>query len=197
VWVSHVELPHGGNAQALAERYPKARLVIGGGGDNYSIYGLGDALRVLPRDRLSLGNFELEFVEPVIVDHALTSWVYEHKSGFLCTVDFGCNLHSPSECYRFLDELDVTKPFVFDDVVGQLRGAFSWLAWADAEEIVEALDSMLKNLDVRLFAPMHGSVVRRDIPQHIELLKRGIRKAASLPPWWEEIATKAGSGSSA
>jgi hypothetical protein len=126
------------------------------------------------------------------VDHALTSWVYEHNSGFLSTVDFGCNLHSPSECYRFLDELDVTRPFIFDDVVGQLRGAFSWLAWADAPAVIGALDSMLDGLDVRLFAPMHGSVVRRDIPQHIDLLRRGIEKAASLPLWWEE--TKAQSG---
>lgn len=187
VWVSHVELPHGGNASSLAKRYPKTKLVIGEGGDNYSLYGLEDAVVVSPGDGISLGEHELEFVEPVIVDHALTSWVYERRTGFLSTVDWGCNMHHPTECFRFLDELDVTKPYLEGDIVGQLRGAFSWLAWADAARLNRAVDRLFESLDVRILAPMHASVIRKDVREHVSLLKRSVEIAASMPPWWEDL----------
>lgn len=182
VWVSHTELPHAGNAVALRERYEGSKIVAVNGGDHYEVHGLEKAILVDPGDRIKLGKRTLEIVDPLFVDHGLTQWVYEEETGFLCTVDWALNFHvTPTECFKFLDELKESLRFLPADLLINMRTQFPWLAWTNPEETNRAIDRLFRSRDVRLLAPMHGAVVREDVGGYVKLLKRAMRGAADAP----------------
>ena len=82
-----------------------------------------------PGDKIKLGQHTLEIVDPLFVDHGLTQWVFEQKTRFLCTVDWALNFHvTPSECFKFLDELEESLPFLPADLLINMRTQFPWLA---------------------------------------------------------------------
>ncbi len=181
IWVSHTELPHAGNALALQRKYPNSRIIAAKGGDHYRVHGLESALLAAPGDSIKLGEHVLETVDPLFVDHGLTQWVFERKSGLLCTVDWGHNFHvTPSECFKFLDELEESQRFLLQDIVVNMRTQFPWLAWTNPEETNRAVDELFAR-DVRILAPIHAAVVRQDIPKYVELLKEAMIQSASLP----------------
>ncbi len=141
VWVSHTELPHAGNALALKQRYG-SKIIAAKGGDHYMVHGLEDAMLAAPGDRIKLGRAVLQMVDPLFVDHGLTQWVYEERSGLLCTVDWGHNFHvTPTECFQFLDEMRESIPFLQEDIIINMRTQFPWLAWTNPEETNRAIDA--------------------------------------------------------
>jgi flavorubredoxin len=181
VWISHTELPHAGNANALRAKYPGSKVIAANGGDHYEVHGLEGAMLVDPGDKIKLGSHTLEIVDPLFVDHGLTQWVYEQKTGFMCTVDWALNFHvTPSECFKFLDELEESLPFLPADLLINMRTQFPWLAWTNPEQTNKAVDKLFAK-DVRILAPMHGAIVRKDMPRYAKLLKEAMRQAATMP----------------
>ncbi len=181
VWVSHTELPHAGNANALKARYPEAKFIAANGGDHYEVHGLEGAILVDPGDKIKLGKHTLEMVDPLFVDHGLTQWVYEQRSGFLCTVDWALNFHvTPNECFKFFDELEDSSKHIAYDLLVNMRTQFPWLAWTNPKQTNAAVDRMFKR-DVKILAPMHAALVRKDMPAYVKLLKRAMVEAAELP----------------
>jgi flavorubredoxin len=186
IWISHVELPHAGNAMAIKRRYPQAQIVTVAGGENYELHGLQNAATCAPGDQIVLGQHSVEMVDALFVDHGLSQWLYEKSTGFFFTADWGHNLHAPAcgECFQFVDEMlagSYTRDLFVEDVKVNAWYQFPWLAWTDATEIATAVDHLFATYDVRIFAPSHGNIIRQDFPQFIPLLKEGMRRACAMP----------------
>ena len=185
IWISHVELPHAGNAPALQRRYPGARIVAVDEGEHYMLHGLAEAHLVSPGQVIELGRHSLETVEALFVDHGLSMWAYERRSGMLFTADWAHNLHEPArgECFMFLDEMEAggySRATHLDDVKVNAWYQFPWLRWTNPDEIAQAVEQLFKRYEVKILAPSHGSVIRQDVGQYIEILKEGMRQAAAM-----------------
>ncbi len=186
IWISHIELPHAGNAVPLKRQHPEAQLVTVRGGDHYELHSLATALQVAPGDVLNLGQHVVEMVDPLFVDHGLSQWLYERTTGFFFSADWGHNLHEPAcgQCFQFLDEMvadSYTNRLFIDDVKVNAWYQFPWLAWCDAEEVATAVAQLFQRYDVQIFAPSHGNIIRQDVAQYIPLLQEGMRQAAAMP----------------
>jgi hypothetical protein len=121
-------------------------------------------------------------VDPLFVDHGLTQWVYERRTGFLCTVDWALNFHvTPHECFKFLDELQDSLRFLPGDLLINMRTQFPWLAWTNPEETNAAVERLFDERDVRILAPMHAAPVRMGMPSYVNLLKEAMTQAATMP----------------
>ncbi len=187
IWISHIELPHAGNAPAILREHPNACLVTMRGGDHYELHSLQDALQVSPGDVLELGRHSLEMIDPLFVDHGLSQWAYERHTGLLFTADWGHNLHEPAcgQCFQFMDEMmtgDYTTELFVDDVKVNAWYQFPWLVWTDPDEIAAAVDDLFRRYNVRIFAPSHGNIIRKDVGRYVGLLQEGMRRAAAMLP---------------
>ncbi|MCB8945585.1 MAG: hypothetical protein H6658_17690 [Ardenticatenaceae bacterium] len=186
IWISHIELPHAGNAVALKRQHPEAQLVTVRGGDHYELHSLSEALQVAPGDVIELGQHVVEMVDPLFVDHGLSQWLYERTTGFFFSADWGHNLHEPAcgQCFQFLDEMvadSYTEALFVDDVKVNAWYQFPWLAWCDAEEVGTAVAHLFQQYDVKIFAPSHGNVIRQDVARYIPMLQEGMKRAAAMP----------------
>jgi flavorubredoxin len=180
LWISHTELPHAGNTAALCRAHPEVEILTVGGHDHYEIHGLGNARKLEHGDRLDLGEHKIEIIEPIFVDHALTQWVYEHKTGFLCPVDWALNVHNEHQCFRFMDEMEevgYSAEQFMEEVSTTNRVVFAWLRWADPDEMVAAIDRFYENYDIKIFAPSHTQVIRKDLPKYMGALRQAMHKA--------------------
>jgi flavorubredoxin len=182
LWISHTELPHAGNAEAIRRAHRDVQLLTVGGHDHYEIHGFGDARLLNYGDKLHIGEHVLEIIEPLFLDHALTQWVYEHTTGFMCPVDWALNLHNHHQCFRFMDEMEAVgySPERFmEDVATTNRTVFSWLRWANPDETVAAIDRFLDTYDIRIFAPSHAQVIRTEVPKYMAALRQAMHMAVS------------------
>ena len=68
-----------------------------------------------------------------------------------------------------------------DDVRVNAWFQFPWLAWTEPAAITAAVEALFDRYDVRIFAPSHGNVIRRDVGRFVPLLKEGMRRAAGMP----------------
>ena len=186
IWISHVELPHAANAAAIQKKYPNAKLIAASGGDHYSLHGLERAMLVSAGEIINLGKHSIEMVEPLFVDHGLSQWLYERETGFFFSADWGHNLHEPGrgQCFQFVDEMEksgYTRELFVNDVKVNARIQFPWLVWTDPDEITAAVDELFNRYDVRIFAPSHGNLIRKDVARYASLLQQGTRKAVEMP----------------
>ncbi len=185
IWISHIELPHAGNAAAIIREHPDAKIVTMAGGDHYELHNLGEALMVNVGDTIDLGKYKVEMVDPLFVDHGLSQWLYEHTTGFFFPADWGHNLHEPAcnECFMFLDEMlagTYTEDLFVSDVKVNAWYQFPWLKWTDPDEIGAAVDDLFAKYDIKIFAASHGSIIRKDADQFFDLIKQGMMQASSL-----------------
>jgi flavorubredoxin len=185
IWISHVELPHAGNAPAIQRRYPGAKIVALDEGEHYALHGLAGAQLVSPGQTIALGQHTLEIVEALFVDHGLSMWAYERKTGMLFTADWAHNLHEPArqQCFMFLDEMEAggySRALHLDDVKVNAWYQFPWLRWTNPDEIAQAVAQLFKRYEVKILAPSHGNVIRQNVTQYVDLLQAGMRQAAAM-----------------
>ncbi|WP_350336119.1 hypothetical protein [Coralliovum pocilloporae] len=182
LWISHTELPHAANTAAIQRAYPDMQVLTVSGHDHYDIHGLGDAVKLDYGDRIELGEHTIEIIKPLFVDHALTQWIYEHKTGFLCPVDWALNAHNEHQCFRFMDEMEdvgySAERFTTDVSITNCV-VFPWLRWADPDEIISAIDRFFEAYDIRIFAPSHTNVIRTDMPRYLAALKDAMRNVVT------------------
>ena len=129
---------------------------------------------------MTVGGHDIEIIKPLFLDHALTQWLYEHKSGFMCPVDWALNAHNEHQCFRFMDEMEETgyspERFMHDVSITNCV-IFAWLRWADSDEIAEAIDAFYAKYNVRIFAPSHAQVIRQDVGEYLVALREAMRRA--------------------
>lgn len=182
LWISHTELPHAANTAAIRRAHPEVQVLTVGGHDHYELHGFEDAALLNYGDKVDLGEHVLEVIKPLFVDHALTQWLYEHNTGFMCPVDWALNAHNEHQCFRFMDEMEETgyspERFMHDISVTNCV-VFPWLRWADPDQVVAMIDAFYATYDIRIFAPSHTNVIRKDIPEYLAALREAMRRVVT------------------
>jgi flavorubredoxin len=184
---THPELPHTGNMQRLATKYPDLRIV----GDirDYHLFYPNCASQLepmVPGDRIDLGDTEFLVVDAFIRDLPNTQWGYAPHAHTLFSADGFCYMHRPE-----LDEEDpmhvpgecgLTTSELRQPVSVENAGFFtgSALYWArfvdDADELYAHAAAELRDLDVQIIAPTHGNVIT-DVPEMIATVHAGHKAA--------------------
>ena len=49
--------------------------------------------------------------------------------------------------------------------------------WADPEETIAAIDKFYETYDIRILAPSHTNVIRKDLPRYLESPREAMRMA--------------------
>ena len=180
LWISHTELPHAANTSTIKKAHPDMEILTVGGHDHYAVHGLGDATLLNYGDKVELGYHSIEIIEPLFVDHALTQWIYEHTTGFMCPVDWALNVQNEQQSFRFMDEMEEVgySAEQFKEVVSTTnRTVFAWLRWADPDETADRIDAFFNKYDVKIFAPSHTNVIRKDMDKYQAALREAMRLA--------------------
>jgi len=182
LWISHTELPHAANTAAIRRAHPDVEVLTVGGHDHYEVHGLEDALKLDYGQKVPLGEHTIEIIKPLFVDHALTQWIYEAKTGFMCPVDWALNAQNEHQSFRFMDEMEevgYSADRFMHDVSVTNCVVFPWLRWADPDEIAASIDAFFETYDVRIFAPSHTNVIRKDMPKYIVALREAMRRVVT------------------
>ena len=170
--ISHPEAPHGGNAEALIERYGADLIVPADPLHGHALDPVvADRLEMGPGDTLDLGDRTLEFVDPPLFDLAATNWLFDHGTGALFTVDAFVNGHLETECGLFTEEIaDDPDEFVRERWVDAHTITIPWLAYADPERLISELEDIVETYEPRIICPSHGSGIRTDAVEYIRRL---------------------------
>lgn len=186
IWISHVELPHAGNTGALKRIWNDAQVVTVAGGENYDLHGLENALTAAPGETIELGEHCVEMVDALFVDHGLSQWLYEHKTGMMFTADWAHNLHEPAlcHCFQFMDEMLASgyeEAALVEDIKVNAWYQFPWLAWCDGAELCTAIDALFDRYEVNILAPSHGNPIRKNFAHYIPIIRDGMKRAVDMP----------------
>lgn len=182
LWISHTELPHAANTAGIRRVHPEVEVMTVGGHDHYEVHGLGDALKLDYGDKVELGTLVVEIIKPLFVDHALTQWIYEHNTGFMCPVDWALNPINEHQSFLFMDEMEETgySPDRFMHNISITNCVvFPWLRWADPDQVAAMIDAFYDTYDIKIFAPSHTSVIRKDVPQYLAALREAMRRVVT------------------
>jgi flavorubredoxin len=175
--ISHPEGNHAGNTGAIMNKYPNAELLIPQSGSHHELFGLeiakGKNLRYVGEgDTFDLGEHTIEFHDPDFFDHSMHIWMSDHMTNTLWVVDFLGFEHMSGECLKFADELesDVTA-----NRIRRHQGyALGWLRFVDPKLTDQAIDMMIEKYEPNNLAPTHGSFIRDNAIEYLELAKRVI-----------------------
>lgn len=177
--VSHPEANHAGNAGTILDAYPSATLVAPARSTHHDLFHIGeDSMLVEDGDTIDLGGRRVEFLDPVLYDHAMTTYMRETTTNTLFTVDFLGYEHMASECLSFAEELetDVTEHRLkrFNSF------AFTWLRYVDTDQTDAAIEDMIESIDPDMIAPAHGQVIREDPDEYLRRMQAAIQDFADM-----------------
>lgn len=166
--VSHPDIPHAGNAQAILREHD-AELVAPRYGDDHELYHLDKAMLVGEGDSIDLGNYIVDFHEATFLDAPISLWMTERTENMLFPVDWMGFPHHRSEKLNFVDELDY-------DLDGsrlvQFHGrVLFWHQYVDVEKVQEEIERLKGTYDPDWILPTHGLVIREDASRYFDLMK--------------------------
>lgn len=174
VAISHDEAPHAANTHRVLDAYPEATLVVNGGDGSGSrlhelvLADIDDVRSVDFGDTIDLGSYTVEFVEPAILDTAMTTWLFEHETRTLFTADSFGNPHHEGECDRFADEM---TPMTWGRRIQYEGRALPWFDYADFDRINGALERIFRRYEPERIASAHGNPVRENAEEHFAVVK--------------------------
>lgn len=176
VFLTHTELPHTGNIDAILKEWPDTTLVVSSG--------------ILPHVELpwwvredqvgfgyagTLGTYagrEIAFLDGILKDQPGTHWMFDPRTGTLFSADaFG---------YYFPEEADDRFDHQIEGGVPQAwihsyhEAAFRFLPMVLGDRVNADFDRLFTKRDVRVLAPTHGNAVIGDVPRFIEKFKTSI-----------------------
>lgn len=169
IFLTHSELPHSGNLQKIAGKWPDIKVIVSNIMLAYieiaPVLPLDQIMAVTPGTTLDLAGRTLQFVDALLKDQPGSQWIYDPKTGALFTGD-GFGYYHPS------DEREGGIP---EEYFREFhRNAFRFLRWVIPERLNDDLEKAFQQLDVKIVAPSHGNAIRGDIPAHVERLKQTI-----------------------
>lgn len=167
---SHPEAPHAGNTNALLQRYEGATLLSSAYGRGEELYYLDRGQQVNAGDQLDLGGYTVEFLEATFPDTAFHIWMKELQSGTLFTADWMGSPHVDGECQLFADEFD--DDLSAEQILEFQARALRWLQYCDEAAVERAIDKLISVHDPSIICPAHGTVIRENAVEYMELMKR-------------------------
>jgi flavorubredoxin len=168
---SHGEAPHAGNTNALTSAYPDAEVLAAAQGDLHEVYFLEEATRIHPNQRLDLGGMTVEFVDAPFIDTGMHTWLFEHETRTLFTVDWVAFPHDETECLTFVDEMDRTDEELREMMWLSNGHVFPWFEYVDTDKTEAVIDDLQARFAPEALAPAHGQVVRADAGRYVDLMR--------------------------
>jgi len=166
VVLNHLEQDHSGSLSKVLEEYPDAVVVGTPMAVNIaaSFYGASKGcMAVKDGDSIGLGGKTLRFVQVPWLHWPETMATYLVEGGVL----FSCDAFGSFGALKgklFDDEVDL------DLYLDEAKRYFSNIVAPVAEHVLKAIDKIkCLNLEVRVLAPSHGPVYRRDVAKIVEL----------------------------
>ncbi|WP_423067483.1 MBL fold metallo-hydrolase [Devosia sp. CN2-171] len=146
IWISHTDLDHVFNLEAVMKLAPNAKVVIAGlGAAKFGLRGDFDMTRLHVLEagqRLDVGDRELVSVKPVIYDAPETNGFFDTKTRVLFSADaFGALLDGPRE-----EVADIPESVLREGQTAWASVDAPWLGWAD-KSMFGALLSDIEKLD--------------------------------------------------
>ena len=177
IFLTHSELPHSGNLQMVAEKWPQIQVWVSNVLLPYielaPVLPLGQITAVIPGTIFEFGERKLEFVDALLKDQPGSQWLYDSVTKTLFTGDGFGYYHTPEQCELFSDEMEggIT--------VGQLRpyhhNAFRFLRWVIPERLNADMTRMFGKRDVQIVAPIHGNAIR-DVDVVVDRLQTAVHE---------------------
>lgn len=165
IWISHTDLDHVFNLEAVMKLAPQAKVVIAGLGEaKFGLRGDFDMSRLHVLEagqRLDVGDRELVSIKPVIYDAPETNGFFDTKTRVLFSADaFGALMDGPHEETAAIPEATLRD--------GQTAWASidaPWLGWADKAKFGHLLGDV-ERLDPSTIISGHlpatsGPMIRR------------------------------------
>lgn len=177
--ISHPEANHAGNTHTILKEHPETQLVVPKSGAGHGLFNVDEnATHVEAKDSIDLGTHTVEFLDPVIYDHAMHTWMMELETKTLFTVDWMGNHHLGDECLDFVDE--IASPITRSRLQRHVAVAIAWLRFADPDRLIDDIEALLVEHDPRLIAPTHGLLIRENIEEYVSKATEAIRVIAEV-----------------
>ncbi len=173
-FVSKSHLPHSGNVRRIFDEWPEADLIFPGGIPE--IHGFPPVEQwghhdTRERDGRTFSTTRGPFID---IDH--TTWLYDHASATLFSVDGFCFYHSPTTCSAVSRDLE---GFAVDDVESFYRDILLWLQYSDPERVISRTRDHLAEFEIEWIAPGHGNPIDGDdLPAYLDTLETAIERIA-------------------
>lgn len=180
---SHPENPHAGNTFPILEAYPEAELLAPEyDTGKHELYYFDDATHVSDGDMLDLGGRVVEFVEPGFLDHRIHTWLFDHATATLFTVDWLGDVHMSKNHLDFVDEVPEDDPI--DRQVEFHSRALFWFQYIQREKARAVIEDLVETYDPYVLAPSHGLVVRETAAEYMrmnnEVIDRIIKQGRTM-----------------
>jgi flavorubredoxin len=177
IFLTHSELPHSGNLQKIAEKWPKIQVLVSNVLLPYielaPVLPLGQITAVTPGAILEFAGRRLEFVDALLKDQPGSQWLYDSLTKTLFTGDGFGYYHPPDQCELFSDE--VAGGIMSEQFRPYHYNAFRFLRWVIPERLNADMDTLFQQRDVQIIAPIHGNAIR-DVPLHVGRLQTAINE---------------------
>jgi len=128
-----------------------------------------------------LGALRFRWMDAGFKQMLITQWAFEASTGCLFTSD--------AMGYRHLAQVDA-PPVVEDTrhllavetVTAEIAQRMNWMRESDYPEVIERFESVFRDHDVQMIAPIHGCVLRgRDVvAAHVRLVSKALRAASKV-----------------
>lgn len=167
ILLTHAILPHTGGLPALREAFPAATVVSTS--PIPPAIGIEEAAPAVINDTEEIAGDSFTFVDPLLTDVVVSTWIYHEPSGTLFTAEGVGHYHAPGECtHRSTDYLDgVPAEHVHHFAADKLR----FLEYVDPSKLETAFEALRAEYDVERFAPIHGNPVERpDLDDYVDAL---------------------------
>jgi flavorubredoxin len=176
IFLTHSELPHAGNLQKIAEKFPSIQVLVSNVMLPYieiaPILPLNQITSVVAGKTLEFAGRKLAFLDALLRDQPGSQWIFDDSTGALFSGDGFGYYHAPGMCDLFGDEPPDGVPLKY--IESYHRSAFRFLEWVIPERLGRDLEKLFQRRDVRVIAPTHGNAIRSAIPAHVERLKRAV-----------------------
>jgi len=175
IFLTHSELPHTGNLQAIVKKWPQIKVIV----SNVMLPYI-EILPVLPLDQIAVVNpgttqkfagRKLTFLSAFLKDQPGTHWIYDADTGTLFTGDGFGYYHPDGECELFSSEVPGGIPE--EGFRAFHQNAFRFLRWVVPEKLYRDLDRLFERYEIKIIAPIHGNAIF-DIPTHLARVKTAL-----------------------
>jgi len=175
VFVSKSHIPHSANVATFKERWSEMDIIFAGGIPE--VHGFPEITHWPHHGTEHLNGRTLSTLQGPVIDVDHTTWLFDHASGVLFSVDAFCHFHEPDMCSAlsgsFPDGIPLSNISDFNQEM------MVWMKYVDPELLNEAIDEVFEEFDVEIIAPVHGNpIVSQDIDPYLERYKASIRDIA-------------------
>lgn len=129
-----------------------------------------------------IGDIELQWFDAGIKQMLMTQWMFEPESGCMFTSDcFGFRHLTRADAIPIVDsKRGIPK---IPRIAEELAARMNWLRGAEFPEVVARFETLFRERDVRMIAPVHGCVIRgRDaVRAHVAAMLSALRVTSQLP----------------